>query len=72
MNTTNNADAGKNVLWPGATGLSPFFGAKTPYGVPGRSRPQCSTPASSVRLAGCHPQSAATSCHNRLDDLCNL
>src|SRR5712671_7596853 len=52
--------------------LSPFFGAKTPYGVPGRSRPQCSTPASSVRLAGCHPQSAATSCHNRLDDLCNL
>ncbi len=33
-------------------GLSPFFGAKTPYGVPGRSRPQCSTPESSVRLAG--------------------
>src|SRR6266446_5504942 len=24
MNTTNNADAGKNVLWPGAT---PYFGA---------------------------------------------
>jgi len=24
MNTTSNADAGKNVLWPGAT---PYFGA---------------------------------------------
>jgi len=24
MNSTNNADAGKNVLWPGAT---PYFGA---------------------------------------------
>ncbi len=24
MNTTSNADAGKNILWPGAT---PYFGA---------------------------------------------
>ena len=32
--------------------MSRFFEAKTPYGVPGRSRPRCSTPASSVGLAG--------------------
>jgi len=48
--------------------LSPFFGAKTPYGVPGRSRPQCSTPASSVRLAGLPSAIAATSCQNCLDE----
>jgi len=35
MNTTSNADAGKNILWPGAT---PYFGASiapNPFGLRG-------------------------------------
>ena len=43
MNTTNNADAGKNVLWPGATPVCPrFSGPKRPTGfrvAPGHSVP---------------------------------
>ena len=42
--------------------LSPLFGAKTPYGVLGRSRPRCITPVFSWGRQVCHPQSAGTSC----------
>ena len=53
LNNACTTDAGKNLLWPGAT---PYFGASiTPKSLRapgGRSGPLCSIPASSVQLAG--------------------
>jgi hypothetical protein len=40
MNTTTKADAGENVLWPGATHILTRVCAKIPSGFGGRSRPQ--------------------------------
>jgi hypothetical protein len=58
MNTTNNADAGKNVLWPGATPSCPrFSGPKRPAGfrvAPGHSVPP---PRLQFGWQVCHPQS---------------
>ena len=71
--TKYNSDAGKSTPWPGATPFCPrFSGPKTPCGVPGRSRPQCSTPASSLRLAGLPPAISGNVLRACLDDRCNL
>ena len=35
MNTTNNADAGKNVLWPGATPFWALVSRQNPFGLRG-------------------------------------
>ncbi len=44
MNTNSNADAGKNILWPGATHILARASAKIPSGFGGRSRPRCLRP----------------------------
>ena len=35
MNTTSNADAGKNLLWPGATPLLAQVSRQNPFGLRG-------------------------------------
>ena len=71
MNTTNNADAGKNLLWPGAT---PYFDAsiapKSLRASGGRSRPQgvrlCGRtpgyPASAIRANSCPTRPTLLTC----------
>jgi len=42
MNTTSNADAGKNILWPGATPFCPAVCGPNPLlGFGGHARPRC-------------------------------
>jgi hypothetical protein len=49
---STNADAGKNVLWPGATRFWREYHAKIPSGFGGRSRPRIFFPSRFKGRAG--------------------